>query len=125
MKARSIQPVGSLSAFLRAVENIVQAWSPDRGFDPWFRGHADTKWLLVPWVYRPDNRDVLDEDGLRDEFRRCAWPYLTGAAREPTDDWEWYFLMRHHGVPTRLLDWTESALVACYFALQDENGGAN
>jgi hypothetical protein len=36
----------------------------------------------------------------------------------PRDDWEWYFLMQHYRVPTRLLDWTEAALVALYFALQ-------
>jgi hypothetical protein len=36
------------------------------------------------------------------------------------DTWEILFLMQHHGVPTRLLDWSRNLLIAAYFAVSDQ-----
>ena len=68
-------------------------------------------WRLTPSLYRLHG----DESELRIEFQRFGGQLFT--ERHPLTQWEWYFLMQHHSTPTRLLDWTDGALIALYFAV--------
>jgi hypothetical protein len=69
---------------------------------------------------RPHGKVDLEEHILRN-FIRYSRPHLDDA--RPHNDWELLVAAQHHGVPTRLLDWTYSPLVAAFFATrpQDED----
>lgn len=92
----------------------------------WFRGHTRVCNELTPRIFRPpyDNDIVRGfrgdlEFSIIESFKREA-PALASDLPSDDDPVSWLFLMQHHGLPTRLLDWTESVLVALYFAVEDE-----
>lgn len=82
----------------------------------WFRGQANASWDIVPSLARAPYR-IDGEKALIKRFRQNAYSLLPSP---PKTDWEWMFLMQHHGAPTRLVDWTENALCALYFAVEKE-----
>jgi hypothetical protein len=118
----SVSGVKNLSDYMAAVDKATTTWARAEGprFVPWFRGQSQADWPLQPRFHREEFARV-NEDDFRFEFKHKAGPFLVGQALRPQTEWDWYFLMQHYGLPTRLLDWTEGSLVALFFAVQNND----
>jgi hypothetical protein len=115
---------GSVNSLECLRKRIAEVKEKDKDITQmWYRGHSKRSYKLIPSIGRKHEYNgkyvecftLRQERNLLHRFRRRAYPHEERVLNE----WEALFLARHHGLPTRILDWTANPLVALYFACSE------
>ncbi|WP_160126323.1 FRG domain-containing protein [Tsukamurella pulmonis] len=102
-----------------SISDLMQALAPITadGRELWYRGHRDASWFLTPSAFRSTGRTEA-EGAMLARFRQEA---AAAGTQYAFDKWGWITFAQHHSLPTRLLDWSQSPLVALFFATEKDS----
>lgn len=101
---------------IRSVENLLAVLGPITadGREFWYRGHRNFTWTLEASTFRTEHHRIAERAMLA-RFRQEA---AAAGMQYAFDEWGWITFAQHHELPTRLLDWSQSPLVALFFACE-------
>lgn len=120
--------VKSFGEYIDAVQSVGET-SLKNGSIPtlWFRGHSDIDFTLAPSLLRlnmrVDSKEVSGdysslhyaEDIRTQHYIAKNYHFFQ---KPPASRVEWLEVMQHHGVKTRVLDWSESSIHSLIFAIE-------
>ncbi|HLO16980.1 MAG TPA: FRG domain-containing protein [Anaerolineales bacterium] len=104
-------PVQNVTEYLQVV---------DAQYAKYFRGVCRKSYYLIPSIGREFDEFIgltpLEIQFLK-QFKEQTIAFINVT---PRNDWDWLMIAQHHGMQTRLLDWTANPLVALYFACEKD-----
>lgn len=84
----------------------------------WYRGQSNSSWEVIPSIQRTN---LVDKERIiSHSFYHSATQILNEKIGYTSYD-KWVAIMQHYGIPTRMLDWSYSPLIALFFATQETN----
>ncbi|WP_256012664.1 FRG domain-containing protein [Desertivirga xinjiangensis] len=119
MSFKNKTTVSTFKEFLNLITDEVKALEEEDLF-LLYRGHLDAKWDLLPKIARLGLEAELPdwELSLMEEFKRFGRSHISTEIL--SNQWDTLAIAQHHGLPTRLLDWSSSPLVALWFAFRED-----
>lgn len=124
--------IKSVAEYLNAVESVFRTLcNVEQGTNCqlWYRGQAQHGFDLLPTITRKRGTlqlNPLYETVFLSKFKSMAIPYVEKLPAYPFNEdtasyWSWLFMLRHYGLPARILDWSRDALTGLFFATDPED----